>query len=467
MAENQNNIQGGQGAPSLSELGAGVKLPQEKTRKRSHKRTVISVFAFLILMAVTVFFVYKLMQGKRVDLKTDRNLAEKVSSGKDLRQAAFDSISGSLNGPAAQPSPMITPRSPVPSSTRTAGNDGEKVDVPLQSKISDTLAPPPEALLAGSSEDLKHRGQAIGSSRNTTSSANSSSDSAPLSKTNNNQSIRYAPTVHPVKAVGDNANAKTALPDKAGGGQSEVMAHRQSHFIKSSSRPSFGTMMPVRLMGMLYTLRTGSLARLELARDLKTERWQLKRGTVFIGNVAGGDLDRAYIQIKGNIDPETQAFTKLEGEVLGNDGGAGLRGKKRQVSSVWVKILDRAAQAGVQIGSSVLGRGGSSVIVATDPYGIYRSTAGNNSQADQNRSFVEVPAGSVGFILVTTMPEAEPSNPYLANSSAKTGSLTDDELAELMGEADPERIRAALSRMSPDLQRVAQAVLKEIEPAKP
>lgn len=266
---------------------------------------------------------------------------------------------------------------------------------------------------------------------------------------------------------------KTASPDFSPKTQASKIANQKSdvdqhtRLIRRISKPNFGAMLPVRLMGVLYTLRIGSLARLELVRDLKTEHWQLKRGTVFIGNVVGGNLDRAYLQIKGYIDPNSQSFTKLEGEALGNDGGAGLRGKQRQMSPVWVKVLDRAAQAGLQIGTSILNRRSSAVIVATDPYGTYRSTTGANGQSDQNRNFVEVSAGTVGFVLVTTLPESEVSNPHLAETGVKDGNLSDDELAELMTEADPARIRAALSRMSPELQRVAQAVLNEIEAQKP
>jgi hypothetical protein len=141
-------------------------------------------------------------------------------------------------------------------------------------------------------------------------------------------------------------------------------------------------------MGVLYTLRAGSLVRLELARDIQSEGWALKRGTVFVGAVLGGELDRAYVQIKGFIDPDTQGFVRLEGELLGNDGGAGLCGKRRRVSSAWGKALDRLAQSGTQILTGILGRQGSSVIVATDPYGTYRSTNGADSSRD-NRSFVK------------------------------------------------------------------------------
>jgi hypothetical protein len=39
--------------------------------------------------------------------------------------------------------------------------------------------------------------------------------------------------------------------------------------------------------------------------------------------------------------------------------------------------------------------------------------------------------------------------------------LTDEELAELLSSESPEKIRAALPRMTPELKRVAEAVLKE------
>lgn len=129
-----------------------------------------------------------------------------------------------------------------------------------------------------------------------------------------------------------------------------------------------------------------------------------------------------------------------------------------------MKVLDRAAQAGVQIGTSILNRRSASVIVATDPWGTYRSANGFEGASDQNRDFVEVPAGTVGFVLVTTLPESDTSNSHLAGIAEN---LSDNELVELMTEANPARIRAALPKMNPELQRVAQAVLSEIEAQKP
>jgi hypothetical protein len=471
MAEIESDLQENQEqAPRLSDLEDGVKLPQESVPKSRRKRLLFALLALLVLAAVTIFFTYRLMRGNTVDLRADKNSAGVVASGKDIRQAAFDSISGSLPDPVGVVSPNAgmanTSSGQPPAGTPTSSQNtilaqvaetkGEKVAAPIQRGISETIAPP-EALLARTSETSKTDDRESGYSGKTVTAANSFSVTADTrSIANRTQSIRYAPIARSTPASANNLKAREIQSEKAD----------DKSLTKHASKPSFGSMLPVRLVGVLYTLRTGSLARLELVRDLKTERWQLKRGTVFIGNVVAGSLDRAYVQVKGYIDPSTQTFIKLDGEILGSDGGAGLQGKKRRVSSVWAKILDRAAQAGVQLGASALSCGSSSVIVATDPYGIYRSTIGNDNQSDQDRSFVEVPAGAAGFVLVTTMPEPEPANQNLASSSAKTGTLTDDELAELMTEADPKRIRAALSRMSPDLQQVAQAVLKEIEQEK-
>jgi len=204
----------------------------------------------------------------------------------------------------------------------------------------------------------------------------------------------------------------------------------------------------------------GSLARFELMRDLKADHWQMKRGTILVGNVIGGGADRAFVQIKGFIDPSSERLVKIEGEVLGDDGGAGLRGKRRRVSSVWAKALDRAAQAGVQIATSILNRGASSVIIATDPYGAVRS---GSPQSNVNSSFIEVPAGAVGFVMMTTLPVTIKSDSHLAEGKTSQDEFADKELAELLTTADPAQIRSAMPRMTPELRQIAEMVLKEIE----
>ncbi|MGH8596421.1 MAG: hypothetical protein ACREXT_07175 [Gammaproteobacteria bacterium] len=66
------------------------------------------------------------------------------------------------------------------------------------------------------------------------------------------------------------------------------------------------------------------------------------------------------------------------------------------------------------------------------------------------------------------MPETERADSHLANRSNlddQPDALPDAELAQLLAEADPAQIRAALPRMNPELRRVAEMVLREIETA--
>ena len=403
-----------------SDLDEDVALPVEQLPKRNRKKKVIVFLALFALVVLTCVGGYALLRDNQVDLKANKRLPEKPSSGSDIQKAAFDSIRDSL----AAPSP--TPISPA---------SGERVAPPIEPGIAATLAPPPEAIASPTP-------QAIGA---TQSVANVSAK--PVIALTTTQSVRFAaaPKPLPITPKPSPVQAEESKP---------TLAKR------SVNLPAFGAMLPVRLMGALYTLRASSLARFELTRDLKTETWQMRRGTVFIGDVTGGGADRAFVRIRGFIDPATDRLVKIEGDLLGDDGGAGLRGKTRRVSSAWARVLDRAAQAGVQIATSILNRGASSVIIATDPYGAVRSAP---SQSDGNRSFVEVPAGAVGFVMVTTLPQSAETDSRLAESKSSKDDFADPELADLMTSADPARIRAALPRMTAELRQIAEAVLKEIE----
>ena len=58
-------------------------------------------------------------------------------------------------------------------------------------------------------------------------------------------------------------------------------------------------------MGVLYTLRSGGLARFELTRDVKGNGWAMPRGTVLVGALRGAEFDRAYVSLVGFIDTES------------------------------------------------------------------------------------------------------------------------------------------------------------------
>lgn len=455
----------------LKDVTETEELPADLTKRSSRKKKLVMIGGLLGLLLLAGLGGWWLLSGKQVQVKAARRAGEKITSGTDLQKAAYDSLKESLATPTANATPGASAAnigtgqpvtvsiagvssSPAPGKLQT-----DAIKAPVQSGIAMTIAPPPEAV-SGTPETRKPR--ALESSAPENSSAQSTVNGqslAAVSKPKTGSSISFIVPKEKDEAVA--APAKTTT---------ETNRNEKPVLIKRTSpAPNFGAMLPVKLIGVLYTLRTGSMARLELARDITTPNGNLKRGTVFVGTVAGSEIDRAFVQIKGFIDPATNSLTKLDGELLGSDGGAGLRGKRRRVASAWVKVLDRAAQSGTQILTGVLGRRNGGVIVSTDPYGTYRSTSNyDQSQLQDSRTFVEVAAGSVGFVLVTTLPSESKGDSHLAQADTNslpesTSAMSDQEVAMLLTEASPAQIRAALPRMSPELRGVAQTVLKEIE----
>ncbi|PYP85843.1 MAG: hypothetical protein DMF61_14885 [Blastocatellia bacterium AA13] len=240
--------------------------------------------------------------------------------------------------------------------------------------------------------------------------------------------------------------------------------------------PSFGSILPVRTLGKIYTLRSGSSIRLELTRYVSRDGWSLPKGTVLIGQVRGSEQDRAFIVITGFIDSSRDRFVKLNGEILGDDGGSGLHGKFHKLSSGWSRAFARVASTAVNVAGAVASsRISGQPVIITDAGS--RAIAPFSSEVDstllgQARGFVEVPAGTAGFVMVTTLPAAaegvdalpdQPASrgPNSSDETSQTTPLTQDELAALLTSGDPERIREALPRMSPQMRRIAEIVLAE------
>jgi len=240
-------------------------------------------------------------------------------------------------------------------------------------------------------------------------------------------------------------------------------------------------MLPVRTIGAVYTLRTGALVRLELTRDARGNGWSMKRGTILVGTTKGSDLDRAYVSILGFIDSQTGKLLKLGGEVRGGDGGDGLKGKRRQLDSGWVRALGRVSGAALDVTGALLsGRSRDTVIISdglrtrainpvTDEL---NGVLGGELNRRQGRGFVEVVAGTPGYVMVTDLPailKGTEANPELDNKSlalltdvdaarSATG-ISERELADLLANGSPEEIRAAMPRMTSEMRKIAAAVL--------
>jgi hypothetical protein len=246
--------------------------------------------------------------------------------------------------------------------------------------------------------------------------------------------------------------------------------------------PNFGSVLPVRTLGKIYTLRSGSTIRLELTRYVSGEGWSLSKGTVLLGQVRGSERDRAFIAITGFIEPSRGRFVNLSGEVLGDDGGSGIRGKFHKLSNGWSRAFSRVGSAAVSVAGAIAGsRISGQPVIITDigsrtvsPFSYELDSA----LLQQNRGFVEVPAGTPGFVMITTLPadvkgvDAEParlaeSSEVAAARANQPGALTDEELAALLASGDTASIREALPRMSPHMRRIAEILIAEASQKQP
>jgi hypothetical protein len=242
--------------------------------------------------------------------------------------------------------------------------------------------------------------------------------------------------------------------------------------------PSFGSMLPVKSLGVLYTLRSGGLVRFELSRDLKGKGWSMPKGTVLVGVSRGAEYNRAFVSLVGFIDTESGQFVKVGGDLLGSDGGAGIRGERRKMSSSWSRVFAKMGEASLRVAEGLAGSIGRRPIVVTDAFGSYGGRVTNELDGallgrDRDRNtFVEVAAGSQGYIMITDLPQAIQGVDALLKLSSSdlkersdasvprqlTG-ISEQELAELIQSGDLDRIKVALPRMSPEMRRVAEAVM--------
>jgi hypothetical protein len=118
-------------------------------------------------------------------------------------------------------------------------------------------------------------------------------------------------------------------------------------------------------------------------------------------------------------------------------------------------------------------------IVITDAYSManplgYELGSLAGGRANNQNSFVEVSAGTPGYVMIDRLPQeikgvdalGEMTAADLAERAdadrrrAATG-LSEREMAELLSSGTSEQIKAALPRMTPELRRVAEAVLGE------
>src|SRR5262245_21093897 len=410
--------------------GAGERPPRKRKR-------AVGAALFLLLLAGAGAGIW-LMSGGGSKTKVTvpvRDNAQRTDQARNNDDVTAQAIA-EVRGATASPAPA-TSASPAPVAPEAGAGTIVMPTTPVTVPMAGTVSPATEAITGESSPSSRDAGAAR--------------REEPLSQRNTERSIRCAPIPNQVPANKPVAGipARGTLPEPA------VFKRTEPRVVL----PSFGAMLPVRTLGALYTLRP-SLIRFELVRDMQGENWQLKKGTIIVGQQQGSEYDRAYVTPMGFIDTESKRFVKLTGEVLGSDGAQGLKGKRRRISSRWASVLSRAIPVATALGQAALSRGSSTTIVMT---GVVAPEITSSFAATNRREFVEVPAGTPGYLLITALPKEAKgvSAEEIAENTDAGSALTDEELAALMESGSTEQIRAAIPRMSQELRQIAEMVLKE------
>jgi hypothetical protein len=452
----------------------GARVPPKKSK---HKRRLIPAIALLLITigcVLAVYYTFSPSRSVKINVKTKQPTQAQDATAKsdkapdDVTAEAIAEVRSAISNPSAAATSPSATGSVLPHGTQN-----------LNTPMSTVLPPDTTETL---SDTKQHEASVREESRR-----------------NRERSIRFVidgdqPAIRKVSLDSHPSDAASVRHDKTPLGTpilTSLEASRQSRssFVDNASRklstnpsiatvvlPRFGSILPVRTLGKIYTLRSGSSIRLELTRYVSGEGWSLSKGTVLIGQVRGSERDRAFIAITGFIEPSRDRFVNLNGEILGDDGGSGIRGKFHKLSSGWSRAFARVASSAVNVAGAIAGsRVSGQPVIITDvgsrtisPF----SYEVDSSLLNQARGFVEVPAGTPGFVMVTTLPadvkgvDAEPD--HLAHASDITAAdvsspsaLTQDELALLLTSGDTTRLRETLPRMSPQMRRVAESVLAE------
>ncbi len=251
----------------------------------------------------------------------------------------------------------------------------------------------------------------------------------------------------------------------------DYSSRRSSSSNETANVPAFGTLLPVRFLGAIYTLReSGGLVRMELSRTVKKGGLSYPAGTIIVGRLRGSEYNRAFISIIGAIDPKSGKLIKFEGEILGVDGASGVTGTRKSIKSWGSRFLAGLREAGGQAAGVLASRGGrgGGTIVLSGTGGLSGEVSSIIRGNSQENSFVVIKAGTEAYVLITDLPaEKRSDNAYENEKLAETSNqlpglnLSESEMADILSTDDPNKIRAALLKMSPQFRALAIKAMDE------
>jgi hypothetical protein len=469
---------------------AGVELPERGEKRGTLKRVVVALgVAACALLVVAVAGYLWLFSASRDDTYRVRNPASRsrgdagAGSDNSPQMPTAEEIARELNKGGNSNSTSNTNQEVAPNST---ANNNSSLNSPVTDRLplgdfSATVTPQTNTgTLPSSQGTVTQNATGQSSQVDSTQGATTNRDATAartgtqLGSPNPERSIRVS------ALLGNNVGNTRAPTSENLAGNSPTLSERTAQPVPL---PPLGTMLPVRTLGAVYTLRSEGYVRMQLTRAMSGQGWSLPRGTELYGVVRGSDFEigRAYIQLVGFIDQGSGKLVRLQGSLLGADGTDGLRGRKHSLNSGWSRALKIAGAGVVEALSTVAGAIGNRPVYAGDIYGYSapRMTSPlmreiNGLAYRQGRAgFVEVQAGTAGYVFVMTSPreiqgvDAGDVNTQAdelrrmsdAGQARMQGQLSEAELVELMTTGNPDEIRRALPRMTPEMRRVAEAVL--------
>lgn len=195
--------------------------------------------------------------------------------------------------------------------------------------------------------------------------------------------------------------------------------------LKTNGTIPFGALLPVRLVGAIYTLRSsGGVVRMELTQPVEGKGYSYPAGTTLIGNLRGGEATRAFVNVVGLIDPVSGELVKFTGELMGTDGASGISGNRKRITGKWTRFFRGLKDtAGSLLGSVGSFRSGGTVILSEPLRRGSEQMSENAGQSifgtEREDTFLEITAGSSGYVLVTQLPEKGTSNEGALGSGAE------------------------------------------------
>lgn len=417
-------------------------------KKKTWKRKLIGWSAILLLIGAGIGALYLLMRARRVNVTVNADSRRGAQSTKQQTEATNSdstltadaiNIARSAAGADANTKP-VNSASPVPSPSPSPG--------PTQRKIDFT----------GNSPVLDQIGKVGDAEGNSNSQTNGGSNQA---KTNAESPVELQSHANPTQSlfVDDVAAKSTPAPAKIQRAHESISPASVTIKPTPPTVPPFGTMLPVRTQGVIFTLRNNSYARLELTRDMAGSGWSLPKGTALIGRTTGSEHDRAFVNIIGYIDSRENKLVTMTGDLLGSDGAHGIPGKRTSIDrSSFKQTLGKVASGGLQVASSMAGALTGRGTVVIDGAG-YRLMDPINTQTrglvngSEKNTFVKVEAGQQAYVMVVYLPgRVEGAD---APGTEQLARLTDREVMELILFGTAEEVHAALPLMTDEQKQLA------------